>query len=483
MNPESHEAFNDSAIQQLDGAFDWNGVVIFHGLAGAGKTSTAREFSAWYADTGGTDTAPLFTSFEAPRPFASVLEEFLLAIGQPPTGRDPRQRALDALRARKYFWVWDNVETIAGFPGAEDAELSLEEQRELAAFVQEAGSTGSKLLLTSRRTEEGWLGEWPKLVRIPALRTEESWELLRGLLAKSNLPEPDWRVWEPVVQFAEGNPLTLISLAGSLLASGAVSEREVQAALATGVAPGLYGALAYGFEHAFATKERAKLSILHLFEGVVEPGILVSLGDPRYLGEPLAFRGICLEEWDQLLRRGASIGLLEDRGDRWTLHPALPSFLREHFERHYDSRQQLVCWRLFTGVLTEFAARLKVARRAGSGPLLDQIATQERNMLRAQRMAVSQQWWREAIDLSQMLALLYGARERHAPLRRLFAPMEHQFEDSEGNPNAGQEYFWQVIMQYRLGMAQQDSQWDEAERLRGACARLASEDCRRGRAD
>jgi hypothetical protein len=116
----------DETILKLDRTFDEQNIVLLHAYAGSGKTSAAAEFDGWYRQTGGISGPVLFTSFEQHKPLPRVLDELgrvfervLAKKGIQWLTLDDAQRrdmALQVLRQVPVFWIWDNVEPIAGFP-------------------------------------------------------------------------------------------------------------------------------------------------------------------------------------------------------------------------------------------------------------------------------------------------------------------------------------------------------------------------------
>ena len=70
----------DETLLALDRAFDSQQVVLLHGYAGSGKTSTSVEFARWYHLTHGIDGPVLFTSFQLYKPLAQVLNETIAPV-------------------------------------------------------------------------------------------------------------------------------------------------------------------------------------------------------------------------------------------------------------------------------------------------------------------------------------------------------------------------------------------------------------------
>ena len=115
------------------------------------------------------------------------------------------------------LWVWDNVEPVAGFPAGTSSAWTRTEQDELAGFLRDLARrrTGCKVLLTSRRDERAWLGDLPARVALPPMPMLERLELARAVAGRQTgggqrfLEVEDWR---PLLEFTQGNPLTVTVL-------------------------------------------------------------------------------------------------------------------------------------------------------------------------------------------------------------------------------------------------------------------------------
>jgi hypothetical protein len=216
----------------IDRAFDHDSIVLLHACAGQGKTATAAEFARWYEATGGLGNAAqggvvLFTSFERHTPLARALDAVGQAFGKALERSgvqwgaledgEREKIALQVLTQIPVLWIWDNVEPVAGFPAAGDSPWSRVEQDELAFFLHHAKETKAKILLTSRRDEQGWLGGLPVRVALPPMPMQERVQLACALAAKHNRRMTDAEDWEPLLAFTQGNPLTIMVLVSQAL--------------------------------------------------------------------------------------------------------------------------------------------------------------------------------------------------------------------------------------------------------------------------
>jgi hypothetical protein len=357
----------DETLLALDRAFDTQHVVLLHAYAGSGKTSTAAEFGRWYALTGGLDGTNgqqgmvLFTSFEQQQSLARVLDTLgqvfeslleqngiqWLALSDD----ERRQVALQILAQVPILWIWDNIEGVAGFPEGTPSQWSADEQRELVDFLRDAkNSTQARFLLTSRRDEQKWLAGLPARITVPQMPMQERVQLARALAEKHSRQLSDIGDWRPLLRFTDGNPLTITVLVGQALRDVLKTSRQIEAFVSRlrageaafedeaeeGRSKSLGASLSYGFEHAFSEDERRHLALLHQFQGFVDVDALRVIGNPDEDWCLPEVRGLTRETGIALLDRAAEIGLLMAHGGGYySIHPALPWYLRALFEQHY----------------------------------------------------------------------------------------------------------------------------------------------------
>ena len=239
-SPETGFFGRDETLLALDRTFDAQQIVLLHAYAGSGKTSTAAEFARWYKLTGGVPGPVLFISFEQYQPLARVLDR----IGDIFEGKlereginwlaldDEKRRnvALQVLKQIPVLWIWDNVEPIAGFPAGTESAWSTGEQEGLSDFLRDARETKAKFLLTSRRDERTWLGEnLPARITIPPMPLQEQVQLARALAEKHGRRLTDVEDWRPLLEFTQGNPLTLTVVVGQALRDGLETRAQIEA--------------------------------------------------------------------------------------------------------------------------------------------------------------------------------------------------------------------------------------------------------------
>ncbi len=234
--PDTGFVGRDETLLLLDRAFDAHPVVLLHAYAGQGKSATAVEFSRWYAMTGGLGAQPvvLLTSFEQPTDLSDALNQVGQLFGPLLQANGIEWHALNDTAARRdlvvqilrqipVLWIWDNVEPVAGFPAGSESQWTAAEQAELADFLKQIKldrATQAKILLTSRRDEQGWLGGLPKRIAMPRMSAADAAALAVQIGTERGLDRRQIGQWRPLLDYCAGNPLTLRVIAGQAVRQG-----------------------------------------------------------------------------------------------------------------------------------------------------------------------------------------------------------------------------------------------------------------------
>jgi tetratricopeptide (TPR) repeat protein len=494
--PDTGFIGRDETLLLLDRAFDRSPVVLLHAYAGQGKSATAVEFSRWYAMTGGLGPQPvvLLTSFEQPTDLAAALNQvggafnpLLQANGiEWHAMNDPAQRrelVLQIFRQIPVLWIWDNVEPVAGFPAGSESQWTAAEQAELADFLQQVRldrATQAKILLTSRRDEQGWLGGAPRRVAMPAMRRADAAGLALELGRERGLSRQEVNTWGPLLDYCAGNPLTLRVIAGQAVGQGLRTPAQI-AAFVQAVRDGeqairdvdasqgrdrsLAASLDYGFRHAFQPAELPIIALLHLFQGTVFVATLELMGVGDYALPEL--QGKSKAQLTALLDRAAEVGLLSPLTHDaarltgyYTIHPALPWYLRQLYDEHYPAHAPagssadaaLRAWVEAMGALGDYYHN---QYEAGNRGVIQFLALEEANLLHARRAARGHGWWGSVISAMQGLKMLYQYQGRTAEWARLVAEIVPDFCTPGDDPRPGREEQYSLVMGYRVDLARQ----------------------------
>ncbi|MDM8557354.1 CHAT domain-containing protein [Candidatus Parabeggiatoa sp. HSG14] len=482
----------DETLLALDRSFDRDKVVLLHAYAGSGKTTTAVEFARWYQMTGGIkDGMVLFSSFETYKPLSQVLGDFgqVFAAMLEQSGvnwsaidelEQRRDVALQVLQQVPVLWIWDNVEPVTGFPTGSESAWRNEEQRELVDFLRAAQDTQAKFLLTSRRDELAWLGNLPTRVKIPPMPHTERAQLAKALAEKYGRMTSNMGAWKPLLDFSQGNPLTITVLVGQALRDGLTSKEQVLAFVeklqagekafadeeSEGRSKSLGASLSYGFDNAFTEDERKQLAVLHFFQGFVDVNTLRDMGNSKKDWSLLELQNLTRESGIKLLNRATEIGLLTEYGGGfYSIHPALPWYFKQLFDSYYAKKTQAAT-RAFVEAMGVLGNYYFWEDEDGNRDVIGILTAEEPNLLYARRLAKTYGWWHRIITTMQGLRVLYEQTGRRVEWADLVEEIMPDFVDTvTDKPLAGREKEWGFVTEYRVRLTMENRQWTDAERL------------------
>lgn len=539
--PDSGFIGRDETLLLLDRALDKHPVVLLHAYAGQGKTSTAVEFARWYSLTKGLGETPLviFTSFETYTTLNDILDQLgqqtvpdWTAINEP---EKKFQVIQQVLRQISVLWIWDNVEAVAGFPVGTESVWNDEEQADLADFlklIKLDPATKARFLFTSRREEDYWLREIPHRIQMSRMRNPDAFNLALRIGSEKKLSRRDIAEWKPLLDYCDGNPLTLRILIGQAVNAGLFGkeqisefvqairdgEEEIQDAdKALGRDKSLGASLNYGFLNTFDEPDLAVIALLHLFQGVVDVDALHWMGHEKSEHSLSSLREYSKEDLERLLQQASNVGLLGSLNEgRYRIHPALPWFLTRLFKRYYPDENRQASndhiW-LEDRELKENGRRLQFSTASSAmrswvqaiGGLGDHYHRQfftgnreavyclnleEDNLLQARRICLSRaddetlKWWAGINPVMRGLSALYEYQGRSAEWSRLVREIMPLFctktdeEEFVYEPIVGRESEYRFVVQFRVTIAIRfDHDLDMAEKLQQSLVALDKRDC------
>jgi len=498
--PDTGFVGRDETLLMLDRAFDEHPVVLLHAYAGQGKSATAVEFARWYAQTRGLGPQPivLLTSFETHTDLTDVLNQ----IGQQAIPdwsavneiEEKRLRIIRLLRRVPVLWIWDNVELVAGFPAGTESAWTPDEQAELADFLKQIkldGATRARVLLTSRRDERAWLGGIPHRVEMPRMSPEDAARLARSLGDERKIARNEIADWQPLLDYCRGNPLTLRVIVGQAIKMGLHGKEPIRnfveairdgeqaiedADEKQGRDKSLGASLDYGFRNAFQPDELPIVALLHLFQGTAMVEALEMMGVGDYALPEL--KGKTKAHLTSVLERARETGLLTRLGATWySIHPALPWFLRQLFARHYGGQEgrstEAAALRAWVEAIGELGSYYTEQFVQGNRGVIQFLALEEANLLHARRTARRHGWWAPVITAMQGLRVLYEHQGRLSEWSRLVAEITPEYCTPDDAPIPGREDQYSLVMQYRVRLAQNhDRDLPRAAALHGKLVEL-----------
>ncbi|MHB9107037.1 MAG: tetratricopeptide repeat protein [Armatimonadota bacterium] len=309
--------------------------VLIHGLGGVGKSTLARGFCAWLAQTGGLGDGCFWLSFQEIRSAEYVINRLGEQFFGPQFGAAPLEERFASLvamlREHRVLIVWDNFESARGIEGTEITPNLPPEDRELLAHLLASLRGGaSKVLITSRSLED-WLGPQRRfIVQLGGLDGEERWEYCAAILCDLDLQarqdDPDL---VGLVEQLRGHPLAMRAMLSRL---DRMTPRQALDALQNNLAvfqtvddevARLYATISFATESLSLT-DRALLVPLAMHEGFVNAKLLEIIAKHAETAWSRA-------QIDRVLATLATAGLLRNIGQMtYEIHPLLTSYLRTH---------------------------------------------------------------------------------------------------------------------------------------------------------
>ena len=311
---------------------------LLSGVGGVGKTDLSYGFARWYAETGGAPGGVFATSFKEKADFGQVVGS--IAGHGTDFSRLPEEQQwqllVGHLRQTPCLLIWDNFEPVAGYPEGTEPLAAPAAREQLARFLQALKGGRSRVLISTRKPGEDWLGIAYELLEVRGLPRREAVPLAQVILKTVGRQPADFRDdpdFARLLDLLHGHPRSLVLVLPHLRTQSPAAIIESLLHRTDQLGEAMEDAsLAFAFAR-MSPSTRQHLPLLGLFASYVWLGTLVNFvaagaaGQQTYaevVGEALDRAG-----WAGVLAEAARAGLLEDRGGGlYGLHPTLPAFLR-----------------------------------------------------------------------------------------------------------------------------------------------------------
>ena len=408
---------------------------LLTGIGGIGKTTLAIGFGHWYHETGGCPGGVFFTSFREKADFGQVIGSIVgygTDFSRLPADQQWNQ-LLTHLRQTPCLLIWDNFETVNGYPEGTTPFATDEERTRLSKFLQALRGGRTRVLITTRKLDENWLNIPTQLLEIPGLTPHDAGILARRILATVGRKPEDFRDdpnYTHLIRLLNGHPRSLEVVLPLLRHQPPAAIIESLQHRTDTLGESLEDAsLSYAFSH-LSEKAQRHLPILGLFASRVHVGILtgfVAAGDEReevyteLIGEALDERG-----WHEVLAEAARCGMLQSySAELYGLHPTLGPFLRGQLARNAGQEAPAKLDAQFAQFYANLSNSLNPQLRQSDPEAVRIVSMEDPNLLRALRVAMQSEEWKLAQVITQALDESYEATGRYDEQAALLADLLH----------------------------------------------------------
>jgi tetratricopeptide (TPR) repeat protein len=377
--------------------------VLLSGMGGAGKTELAYGFARWYAETGGCDGGVFETSFKSKADFGQIVGSI---VGHATdfskyTSEEQLPILVRHLRENPCLLIWDNFESVSGYPQGSEPIATADELALLSRFLKSLRGGKSRVIITTRKENENWLGIAPGFVHISGLNYRDRAELAKIILSTIGKKPEDFRHdrnYGELLKLLNGHPRSLKVIIPLLKKK---SPSEIIKALqheVNDLGEKIEDAsLSFAFLQLSPTTKKY-LSFLGLFTSRVSPqilGIFVGNEGPgKAAYEEVVGRALSLEGWEAVLEEAATNGFVGSKdGIYYELHPTLPSFFRKQLVTDFGDNGLKILDAEFVNFYSALSYHFLEGIRNGEHSAKAFFAAEEPNFLRALRSAEINEDW------------------------------------------------------------------------------------------
>ena len=396
---------------------------LLTGLGGIGKTELAFGFARWFEETDGCPGGVFVTSFKEKADFGQVVGS-IVGHGTDFSRlqeRDQWNFLVGYLRGNASLLIWDNFETVAGYPQGTDALASDEEREKLSRFLKALRGGKSRVLITSRKSDEGgWLGIAAELVELGGLGARDAAVLASGILPTVGHRPEDFRDdpdYSELLRLLGGHPRSLEVVLPHLKTKRPRAIIDALQHRVSGLGEAMEDAtLSYAFSQ-MSTRTRTHLPFFGLFTSRVHLGTLGLLiagqdGQSDFYRE-VTGESLDAEAWEAVAAEAAGNGLCRDLGGgQYALHPTLPPFLRGQMVSRVGAQGLDRLESEFESFFARYASACLEQLRKGESSALTGMAFEEPNLLGGLRLAELGGRWRLLQRLAEALFEFYDMRGR-----------------------------------------------------------------------
>ncbi|MFP6639179.1 MAG: tetratricopeptide repeat protein, partial [Myxococcota bacterium] len=447
-------------------------------------------FARWYSETGGCPGGVFRAEFDDGTDFARVMASVFGCGTDHSRLGDEKQWAqlVGYLRSTPCLLVWDNFETVAGYSTNAEADAQQvqpatpDEQAQFKRLVKDLRGGPTRVLITTRKSDELWLGVRAQKVEIEGLVQRDRIAMASSILdavEKTVDGFADDQGFATLLDMLDGHPRSMEVVLPLL-------ERQSPAALIASLEHETRegnrledASLEVAFT-SLSAESRKHLPFIGLFVSRVHCGTLAWFvhSDDSQQEEYEKFLGTSPDAagWQRILDEAARHGLVRHIGGvQYALHPTLPVFLRRRLRDEIGDKGVEALNTEFMMFYAAFAQHHYEGVEKADPRAMAAVEAEEANLLRALSLALGQRGaWAEAVVIVQTAAEAYLHRSRTAERGALLARgFDAVGVDAPEDAADGRLSFWRCLTSRAASDAFRTTDFPAAERLyRAWLARL-----------
>lgn len=437
----------DDVLLRIDRGFAQCPTIVITGMAGSGKTATARQFARWFEATGGVS--------------GEVVEVGIgRYLGQ------PGEVVLDALGG--------SVEAALANPPAllivDGLDAPAPEERDLLNDIfARLTAAGTRILVTANGAF--WI-TGAEEVRLGGLTDGDMVDVLVDQLMEA-IDEAALAAWRPVIDLANGNPLalqTLIGWAGDTDQTPSALRALVDDVLG-GQGPELPAAARESLEllagYFLDAEDWLRLLVLLHRQRYADINQLLKMGQPGLPEHLEELEGVGGMQWAALFTRLSVAGLMWPAHDAYfELHPLFPSVLAEAVADVRDPARVARIERTFAFLMHSIGWSILEEHQSGKNyeRNLQWAQSEEHDLRHALELATRRRWWDIVNGPLKGLYVHYRATGRRNEWSMLVRSAAEHAVAPDGAAMPEREDLWADVAPWLQDIAMTDRDFAEARK-------------------
>jgi hypothetical protein len=360
-----------------------------------------------------------------------------------------QKQIINFLRENHCILIWDNFQSVAGYPSGMLSAYSIAEQKMLRDFLISLKGGKTLVILTSRR-DEPWLGDIYGRLQIQGLPLPEAQDLAikifkqRGFL---NHQIKNLASYNAILQQSHGNPLALQMLLPELRRN---IDDVIQNFLPKEQNAGPGRAFAFIAKARFDTLDpvyKKRMAIIGMFREHVAPRVLAAISS--YEDAPDLIKGFGREDWIRFLDSTCELGLLRRSLEGpYSIPHALDRFyfnlLLEVFPDHLSWLENVFCT-----VCGRAGNQLFQIDQADKELALSLLNLEQHNLMHAYRLARQHKDWDSLKDILCGLRSLLITQGRWTEWDQIITSLESEVLEIEQDLPSDAQILWFRLLGHR----------------------------------